>query len=198
MFPPRKKSNWAFWCGEAALFSNTTGKENTATGNAALDQNTTGTDNSAFGDGALLNTTTGSNNIGVGSQAGSQLKSGANNIYLGHPGAASESQTQRLGQRQTRTFIAGIAGRPVSGSQVLITSQGQLGILASSARYKRDIQDLGARSRKLLQLRPVTFRYKQDAQGVRQYGLIAEEVARVYPELVTHTATGEVESVQYH
>jgi len=187
--------NTAF--GVAALDQNTTGSNNAAFGVAALDENTAGTGNAAFGTNALLDST-GSNNIAVGSQAGSQLKSGNNNIYLGHVGGASESQTQRLGQRQTRTFIAGIAGRAVSGSQVLITTQGQLGILASSARYKRDIQDLGARSRKLHQLRPVTFRYKADTQGVRQYGLIAEEVARVYPELVTRGADGRVEAVQYH
>ncbi len=69
--------------------------------------------------------------------------------------------------------------------------------MASSARYKRDIQDMGDRSQGLFQLRPVTFRYKQDPQGQRQYGLIAEEVAKVYPELVTRGAKGEVESVQY-
>ena len=104
----------------------------------------------------------------------------------------------RLGQVQTQTFIAGIAGVPVSGSPVLITSQGQLGIQASSLRYKHDIEPMGARSHALLKLRPVTFRYKQDAQDERQYGLIAEEVAKVYPELVTRGASGEVETVRYH
>jgi Chaperone of endosialidase len=109
----------------------------------------------------------------------------------------SESNTLRLGSGQTQTFIAGIAGVPVSGSAVLINNQGQLGILASSARYKRDVEAIGARSRGLFQLRPVTFRYRQDPQGERQYGLIAEEVAQVYPELVTRDATGAVESVRY-
>jgi len=126
--------------------------------------------------------------------------SGSDNIYIGDPnGAASESNTIRLGQQGllTRAFIAGIAGVPVSGSPVLIDSQGQLGIQASSIRYKRDIQPMGAHSRGLLQLRPVIFRYKQDAQDERQYGLIAEEVAEVYPELVTRGDNGEVESVRY-
>ena len=81
---------------------------------------------------------------------------------------------------------------------MLITSQGQLGIQASSLRYKHDIEPMGARSHALLKLRPVTFRYKQDAQDERQYGLIAEEVAKVYPELVTRGASGEVETVRYH
>ena len=99
---------------------------------------------------------------------------------------------------QTRTFIAGVAGTALSGSQVLVSSTGQLGILASSARYKRDISAMGRRSRGLFALRPVTFRYKQDRQRIRQYGLIAEEVAKVYPELVTRRSDGTVESVQYH
>src|SRR6185436_10619034 len=84
------------------------------------------------------------------------------------------------------------------GTPVYITSAGQLGTLASSARYKRDVENMGTRSRGLFQLRPVTFRYTQDAQGVRQYGLIAEEVAKVYPELVVYSASGAVETVQYN
>jgi len=106
----------------------------------------------------------------------------------------------RLGQAQgqTRTFIAGIYGVPVSGRQVFINSDGQLGTLPSSARYKRDIQDMREGSQGVYQLRPVTFRYKQDPQGQRQYGLIAEEVAKVYPELVAKGADGKIESVQYH
>jgi len=105
----------------------------------------------------------------------------------------------RLGSAQTRTFIAGIFGKTASGgSQVFINSSGQLGLLASSARYKRDIRAMGEQSQGLYHLRPVTFRYKQDAQGQQQFGLIAEEVAKVYPELVTRGTDGKVESVQYH
>src|SRR5207253_8248932 len=94
----------------------------------------------------------------------------------------------------------GIRGVTVgsSGVNVVINSNGQLGTLVSSARYKRDIQDMGDSSQGVYQLRPVTFRYKQDKQGPRQYGLIAEEVAKVYPELVTKGADGKIESVQYH
>jgi len=100
---------------------------------------------------------------------------------------------------QTSTFIAGIAGVTVANSApVLInTSTGQLGSLVSSLRYKRDIQPMGTHSQKLLQLRPVIFRYTQDAQGERQYGLIAEDVAKVYPELVTRNAQGQVEAIRY-
>src|SRR5262249_31901265 len=86
----------------------------------------------------------------------------------------------------------------ISGATVTINNAGQLGILMSSARYKRDIRDMGERSQGVYHLRPVTFRYKQDSQGQRQYGLIAEDVAQVYPELVVRGAKGEVESVQYH
>src|SRR5215471_3178782 len=97
------------------------------------------------------------------------------------------------------TFIAGIAGVTVANSApVLInTSTGQLGTVVSSQRYKRDIQPMGTHSQKLLQLRPVIFRYTQDTQGERQYGLIVEEVAKVYPELVTRNAQGQVEAIRY-
>src|SRR5262249_41448776 len=108
-----------------------------------------------------------------------------------------ESNTLRLGSTQTATFLAGVFATPVSGSAVFVTSTGQLGTLPSAARYKRDIQALGERSRGVHQLRAVTFRYKQDPQGVRQYGLVAEEVAAVYPELVVKGAKGELEGVQY-
>jgi hypothetical protein len=145
-----------------------------------------------------LTETSGSNNVAIGLDAGAKLASGSDNIYLGADSLASESNTMRLGQGQTHTFVAGIAGHPLIGSQVVVTTAGQLGIVASSARFKRDIQAMGEVSQGLLQLRPVTFRYKQDPQGIRQYGLIAEEVAKVYPELVTRGPDGKVASVQYH
>jgi len=185
--------------GVFALLFNTTGGGNTASGVNALFSNTTGGSNTAVGVNALLFNTTGLNNIAVGVGAGGSLASGSNNIYLGSSSAtATEANTIRLGAVQTQTFIAGISGVPVSGSAVLISNTGQLGIQASSSRYKRDIQPMGGHSRGLLQLRPVIFRYKEDAQDERQYGLIAEEVAQVYPELVTRGATGDIESVRYH
>ena len=152
--------------------------------------------NTALGYQALQNST-GNKNIAVGAEAGAALTSGNKNIYLGHPGAASESRTMRLGSVQTKTFIAGVTTAAVTGTNVVINASGQLGVPLSSARYKRDIETMGARSAGLLKLRPVTFAYTHDGPGVRQYGLIAEEVATVYPELVTHTATGEVQAVRY-
>ena len=84
----------------------------------------------------------------------------------------------------------------VTGDAVLVSSTGQLGMMMSSARYKRDIHDMDEASSNLMKLRPVTFRYKDDPQGIKQYGLVAEEVARVYPELVSYDH-GKVESVHY-
>jgi hypothetical protein len=187
--------------GANALDSNTSGGYNAALGENALIGNTTGIQNTAVGRAALVGNSTGSNNIAVGSGAGGSLTSGSNNIYLGAaPVVTSESNTMRLGQinTQTRAFMAGVFGVPVTGSQVFINSSGQLGVSLSSARYKRDIATMGARSHGLFNLRPVTFRYKQDPQRIRQYGLIAEEVAKVYPEIVTRRADGAIESVQYN
>ena len=183
--------------GAGALFANTTGQENTAVGTGALNIST-GAGNTAVGRVALGSNNIGSNNIALGNNAGGNLRSGSNDIYLGNAGTATESNTMRLGGNQTSTFIAGITGTPVTGSQVVVNSSGQLGILASSARYKAGIRDMGDRSRRLSDLRPVTFHYKQDPQKTQQFGLIAEEVAKVYPELVTHNSDGKIESVQYH
>lgn len=183
--------------GYQALYYNT-GSYNTAHGYGALLRNTAGIQNTATGTNALLNNTMGPNNIALGINAGLNLTTGSNNIDIGHPGVAGEDSTIRVGNGQARTFIAGIAGKSVVGTPVVIASSGQLGVMLSSARYKRDIQDMGKQSHGLLKLRPVTFFYTTDAQGEKQYGLIAEEVAQIYPELVTKGADGQVESVQYH
>jgi hypothetical protein len=125
------------------------------------------------------------------------LITGNNNIFIGNQGAVDESQTIRVGTAQSRTFIAGINTAGVSGTAVVVDANGQIGVTLSSARYKRDIAPIGTRSEKVFDLHPVTFAYKDDAQGATRYGLIAEEVASVYPELVTRTATGEVQTVKY-
>jgi hypothetical protein len=125
------------------------------------------------------------------------LTSGSNNIYVGHLGVASESNTLRLGSTQTRAFIKGVVGTALSGNTVVINSAGQLGVGVSSARYKQDIQPLAAQSEKVHGLRPVMFHYKTEPSGPLQYGLIAEEVAQVYPELVTRDADGVIEGVRY-
>jgi hypothetical protein len=113
-------------------------------------------------------------------------------------GTTGDDGTIRLGTQgtQTATYIAGISGKAMTGADVVVSSTGRLGVLPSSARYKKDIQPLNETSNKLWQLRPVTFRYRQDPSQ-RQYGLIAEQVAKVYPELVVRGGKGEIESVQY-
>lgn len=186
--------------GFGALTPNATGSDNTATGFGALASNVTGGDNTVAGFQALQNNTSGNNNIAVGSNAGNALTTGSHNIDIGNSGVAGESTTIRIGTKgtQIRTFIAGIGNSHVFGSPVMVNGSGRLGILVSSARFKRDIHDMGDTSGKLMKLRPVTFRYKEDAAGALQYGLIAEEVERVCPELVTYGADGRVEAVAYH
>lgn len=173
----------------------------TGVGNNVLSANTIGSFNTAVGDSALVNVTGNSNfDIAIGANAGKNLTGGSSNIYLGSAGgSATESNTMRLGYSVTaHTFVAGVYAAHATARQVFVNSNGQLGTLASSARYKHDIQDINARSAGLFQLRPVTFRYNFEPDGERQYGLIAEEVEKIYPELVTRDEEGKVESVQYH
>jgi hypothetical protein len=127
------------------------------------------------------------------------LTSGSSNIDIGSKGAAADSGAIRIGTSgsQTSAYIAGIAGAHVTGSPVYITAAGQLGVLASSERYKTDVASLGAGSSKLRLLRPVSFHLKAEPHGAVQYGLIAEEVAHVYPELVIRGEQGGVEGVRY-
>ena len=184
--------------GFQALLSNSTGGNNTAIGSNALFASSTGIRNTAVGDRALTNSTgNSSKNIAIGYRAGAALTSGSNNIYLGNPGISSESFTMRLGTVQTSTFIAGINTAGISGTPVVIDGNGQVGVSVSSARYKRNIEAMASRSEDLLKLRPVTFAYRDDGAATMRYGLIAEEVAAVYPELVIHAASGEVHTVKY-
>jgi len=184
--------------GSQALVNVTDGGNNTATGVFALANNVSGTSNTAMGFKALKKSL-GTKNIGIGYQAGVTLVNGNNNIYIGNQGAGDEFQTIRIGTAQTQTFIAGIGATPVSGAVVMVdTGTGQLGIgPPSSARYKQDITTMGTQSEKVLELRPVSFAYKDDAQHVTHYGLIAEEVAAVYPQMVMRTPAGEVQTVKY-
>jgi hypothetical protein len=180
--------------GAAALRSNTTGSGNTATGDGALFANTSGSSNTAMGSGALSFNTGGNSNIAIGDSAGLNVIMGSNNIYIGASGSADESNVTR---------IAGIAGNPIVGDIVAVSPSGQLGtaiLVPSSKRFKEDIHDMGEASAGLLQLRPVTFRYKPEYDdGMRRmrYGLIAEEVADVLPALVQYTAAGEPQTVRY-
>ena len=147
----------------------------------------------------MFHNTTGSDNIALGYGAGSSLTTGAHNVDIGNLGVAAESNTIRIGTQgtQTATYIAGIFNSAASGGAVEVSNTGKLGMVLSSARYKRDIQDMGEASSNLMKLRPVTFRYKDDPQGIKQYGLVAEEVEKLYPELVIHSTDGQVQSVRY-
>jgi Chaperone of endosialidase len=133
----------------------------------------------------------------VGYQAGLNLTAGSHNIDIGNEGVAAESDTIRIGATQKATFIAGIKGISVTGSAVMVSSTGQLGVTVSSERFKTAIERMGSNTAKLEQLRPVTFHLKTDPKGALQYGLIAEEVAKVYPELVIRNENGRIDGVRY-
>jgi hypothetical protein len=165
----------------------------------ALYGNKTGNYNTASGTDALFSNTSGSSNIAEGYKAGYNLTTGSNNIDIGNVGVAAESSTIRIGttSTQTSTYIAGIYGTSVTGSAVVVSSTGQLGVTVSSERFKTAIAPMGSDTAKLEQLRPVSFRLKSDVKGTRQYGLIAEEVARVYPELVIRDEEGRIDGVRY-
>jgi hypothetical protein len=190
-------SNAAF--GVVALYNNTSGTRNAALGGGALLYNTTGSFNTAAGVEALLSNTTGSNNVAVGPAAGYRITTGSNNIEIANTGVAGDNGKIRIGTQGTQnaTYIAGISGTHVTGAAVYVTSTGQLGVLASSERYKTAVEPMGRRSEKLGQLRAVTFHLRNQPHGDRQYGLLAEEVAKVYPELVIRNEAGQAEGVRY-
>jgi hypothetical protein len=189
--------------GAFALFSNTIGSSNSAFGAGALFSNTTGDFNTAIGDEALFSNTSGSANIAIGLLAGNQLTTGDHNIDIDNYGVAGESGIIRIGATgvHTTTYIAGIAGQTVGagGSFCYVDNEGKLGVFLSARRFKTDIADMAAASEGLLALRPVTFHYKPelDKTGIPQFGLVAEEVAKVNPDLVTHDAKGELSTVCY-
>jgi hypothetical protein len=186
--------------GSGALFGNTTGTHNTATGSGALLSNVLGSGNTASGAGAL-GSATGESNIGIGNFAGSNLTTGSNDICIGNSGVAGESSVIRIGTvgTQTATFVAGINATGVTGVPVLVSSSGQLGVASSSRCVKEEIREIAQESDGLMRLRPVAFRYKPeiDPAGHAQYGLIAEEVAGVYPDLVVSDRQGKPETVRY-
>jgi hypothetical protein len=187
--------------GKDALSANTTGVNNTAIGFQSLNANVSGVDNTAVGHSALIGNT-GTNNIGIGFTGGALLTTGNNNIAIGAGGVAGESATIRIGNgSQNRAFLAGVRGvttGAADGLTVVIDSNGQLGTVSSSAAVKRDIASIGDDSAALLKLRPVSFFYRNDTVGIRQYGLIAEEVATVMADLVQFSPGGQPETVRYH
>ena len=180
------------------LHSNTSGYDNIADGAKALFSNSEGSKNTAVGVDAMSDNTTGSYNVALGYQAGSSLTTGKNNVDVGNVGLAGESNTIRIGTQVTQTvvYLAGVSGTAVTGAEVAVSSTGQLGVVASSARFKRDIQVMGAGSNALMKPHPVTFRYKDDPKGIKQYGLIAEQVREVYPELIVYDAQAKIESIR--
>jgi hypothetical protein len=204
--------------GAHALRLNTTGFQNLAVGHNALTDNIEGSYNTGIGVGALtLNTgdgntacgnvalfnNTGSNNTALGNVAGTNLTFGDNNIDIGYNvgGVAGESNTTRIGNSDiTATYISGISGTNVAGgASVFVSSTGKLGTTTSSARFKENIKPMGSASEAILALHPVSFRYKQDMDpdGIPQFGLIAEEVEKINPDLIIRDRQGKPQTVRY-
>jgi hypothetical protein len=181
-----------------ALDTNTAGANNTAIGASTLYNNATGNFNTAVGAGSLNGVSQGSSNIALGYNAGERT-TGSNNIDIGNLGVAADNGVIRIGTGGTQksVFVAGIATKKLTGSAVYITSTGELGVLASSERYKTSIASMGMQSAKLRRLRPVTFHLKSEPDGAMQFGLIAEEVDKIYPELVIRDDAGEIQGVRY-
>jgi hypothetical protein len=187
--------------GDDSLRSNTTGSDNTASGTLALTSNTSGNRNTAVGYRALIGNRTGRGNTAVGAFAGATTK-GDNNIDIGNRGIPDDSGIIRIGTTgtQTATYVAGISGVTVAdGVMVVVDSNGQLGTLTSSARYKEAIQPMYKASEAIFALRPVTFRYKHelDPEGIPQFGLVAEQVEKVNPDLVARDAEDKPYTVRY-
>lgn len=210
--------------GQNALGDNDTGNYNTAIGNGSLGTNDEGNNNTAGGFRALLanrgdsNTafgylalhfnSTGSSNTAIGALAGYDWGLGSNNIAVGAgaDGESGDSGVIRIGGGglQTETFIEGISNAAIAGVAVMISGD-QLGVAPSSARFKQDIGNLEGVKDRPLALRPVSFRYKDElvsgagvAENPIEYGLVAEEVAKVFPDLVVNDEGGEPYTVRYH
>ncbi len=176
--------------GRDALLNNDTGNNNTAVGREALLGNTTGESNVAIGRGALANSTAGVSNLALGIDAGNQVTTASNVIAIGHSGADVSNTT----------WISNVFGvTPQSGTTapVVVSDTGQLGTVVSSERFKKDIATMEKASEAILALRPVTFHYKSDTKETPQFGLVAEEVAKVNPALVLPDKEGKPYTVRY-
>jgi len=190
--------------GPWALYYNTTGGSNTAYGPGVLQSITNGSSNTAVGPWSLVNITTGSSNIAIGYAAGAvNMGDSSNNIEIGNAGTETDNGVVRIGtvNAQKSFYVAGVTGVAISGPvPVYINADGQLGTVNSSIRFKEDVKDMADASDALFQLRPVTYRYKKavkDGSKPIDYGLIAEEVAAVYPDMVVRDASGQIQTVQY-
>jgi len=193
--------------GAEALLSNNNAQGNTAVGDRTLMASTDGSFNTAIGVSAMRNNVLGNTNTVVGAVAGLNLVNGVFNTYLGDlvgAQAPEESSVIRIadlssGYPMNACFIGGIFGNVTPGVPVYINANGQLSTTASSARFKDEIKPMEKAREAIFALKPVTFRYKKefDRQGVPQFGLIAEEVEKVNPDLVYHDGQGEIYSVRY-
>lgn len=188
--------------GAGALFKNTIGSNNTAAGLSALANNISGSNNTASGFGALLFNRSGDNNIAVGANAGKNIDIGSNNIDIGNVGMADESNAIRIGAKRIHqnTFIAGIHGTTVAGGiGVIIDGKGHLGTATSSARFKDEVKPMDKASEAIFGLKPVTFRYKHefDRENIPQFGLVAEQVEKINPDLVACDDEGKPYTVRY-
>jgi trimeric autotransporter adhesin len=181
-------ANSAF--GYQALYNNSDGFGNTAIGLQALLSNTTGSSNVAIGNNALSNNTEGADNTAVGFNAGASVTTASNVICIGAFGQNVDNSC----------FIANIFdATSASGIGVFVNSSGQLGTTTSSLRFKEKIEPMNQNSEALFALKPVTFRYKKeiDQVGIRQFGLVAEEVEKLNPDLVVRDKEGKPYSVRY-
>lgn len=189
--------------GSSALVSNGAGVENVAVGQQALNFNTSGSANTALGWQALFNNTTGTNNIAIGNGAAASIITTSNNIHIGNTGIAADSGVIKIGTNGTHNsaFVEGIFGVTVPASTaVVIGSNGQMGTIVSSARYKKDIEKIDRTwlLEKFARIIPVEFRYKNDTTGAKMFGMIAEELEKVMPELVIRDKDGNPETIAYH
>jgi hypothetical protein len=191
--------------GVFALFSNTTGSDNTAIGRRAL-QNNTGSSNTAVGWDALFNTSTGDDNVALGRDSGLNQTTGTSNIFIGDIGGAGISNVIAIGNSPVsgtsynKCYIGAIYGITTGSTTtlpVIIDNFGQLGTAPSAARFKKQIKPMDQASESVLALKPVTFQYKSDKTNTPQFGLVAEEVAAVNPDLVVCDKNGQLYSVRY-
>jgi len=204
--------------GAGALAANSTGGGNTATGQLALTNNVAGSNNTAVGMGTL-SLSSGSNNTAIGASAGDSVGTGNDNVFIGftagemvqggshnieiaHHGTPGDIATIRIGTKknQKNTYIAGITGVTVAGGvSVIVDDSGHLGTVTSSARFKDNVRPMDKASEAILALQPVTFRYKHDLdpEGIPQFGLVAEQVEKVNPDLVARDEQGKPYTVRY-
>jgi hypothetical protein len=190
--------------GAAALLLNGTGTQNTAVGTDAMLNNNNGSNNTALGAFALSNST-GDYNTALGAGAGTEPGIGGNNIYIGDPGFAGDTNVISIGgiaasgTPYTDAFIGAVYDTVVTDRSVYIAADGHLGTLASSRRYKDEIKPMDKASEALFALQPVTFRYKQqiDPSNKLSFGLIAEDVAKISPDLISRDREGKPQTVRY-